>query len=96
MERQSPRSSSSRTRYSVDEAFSIKIDPRSDLEVSDSRHRYAKNLRRYFIEFGTNTVEGQNVVVNKGELGKWALFSAFFNWLDNNEFPPEVQDEKLI
>jgi hypothetical protein len=33
------------------EELYIEIDPRSHLEVADSKHRYAKNLRYYFQEF---------------------------------------------
>ena len=79
----------------------IFIDPRSHLEVSDTKHRYAKNLRTYFQEFiarswksgisSPQSTLNPNVSMG-GQCGctHCSLFAQFFHWLDDEEPKPEI------
>eukprot|EP01031_Cornospumella_fuschlensis_P028803 gene28803-34770_t len=70
----------------------IQIDPRSHLEVYDSQHRYAKNLRLYFKEYmrllGPESVSQMSRKETKSDS---EIFKAFFKWLDGDENKPELE-----
>lgn len=76
----------------------IHIDSRSHLEVADNKHRYSKNLRLYFKEYDrlTNckyilTANDKNINLSSTE-NKWSRYDPFFDWLDQNENPPNVRN----
>ena len=73
------------TIYSVNSKYSIEIDPRSHLEVFDTRHRYGKNLRLYFKQY-MNTMGNANLPLpNESLIDKTKLFDEFFLWLERAE-----------
>lgn len=73
----------------------IHIDPRSHLEVYDSHHRYAKNLRLYFKEYMRLLgPEGLSQMSRKETKTDSEIFKAFFKWLDSDENKPEVSIEQ--
>jgi hypothetical protein len=75
------------------EHFEIPIDPRSHLEVIDTKNRYGKNLRLYFKSFQelrgdsgsggvSGGVSGADVSSSRSE-----LINDFFTWLDAEDKP---------
>lgn len=77
----------------------IDIDPRSHLEVSDTKHRYAKNLRVYFQEFvNSGSQQSENacspisshLIEGRCECTHCSMFAHFFVWLDLEEPKPEL------
>lgn len=74
----------------------INIDSRSHLEVADTFHRYAKNLRYYFKEY--NKMFGCSSIIESGGDGsssstqksRWSRYDPFFRWLDESVPRPNV------
>lgn len=64
---------STKTEFSENDV--IEIDPRSQLEVHDKKHRYGKNLRQYYKEW--------KIIKN----GHQKDLDLFFLWLDSPESP---------
>lgn len=79
-------------RDGVQDAVLIELDPRSYLEIADSKHRYSKNLRLYFQEYARikelNRRDDEVIPSNNDRYGddvggtKWSRFNSFFTWLD--------------
>lgn len=84
MKKKSPRIETE-SNYLVDEKYSINVDEKSSLEVTDKRHRYGKNLRMYWKKYCGIYGFGQEIPLEKS-----ALLDAFFLWLD----PMDTEAEK--
>jgi hypothetical protein len=76
------------SRFTVNPEYSIDIDPRSHLEVSDQKHRYGKKLRIYFQEYVR--LRDIEAIQSSSMDDKWDLFENFFAWLDYPVDQPEV------